>query len=171
MLYHQVMTGSSWTSAEANQLACHCQYQLHNTLHITAAGADSHKWNQSSTISLSRVSLVGHLIKVFCSQITYISLISKSHSQPYFSSENWKTISIFFTLLLINIGFQTLLIQYPKLLIDFLDKLEFFWREIILFSASITICQRSMFGFLDRPEPGPSIIPEALNNPTSNLEM
>ena len=45
---------------------------------------------------------------------------------------------------------------YYLFLIDFPDKLDL-WHSIILFSASIPICHWSMFGFLDRPEPWPSI--------------
>ena len=88
-------------------------------------------------LSLIRVSLVRHLIKVFCSQITWLWLLllwkitffgivfnSSYIYSPFFEVDIEKTISMFSTLLS-KLFSDPVLTQYLKLLIDFLDKLEF----------------------------------------------
>ena len=88
-------------------------------------------------LSLIRVSLVRHLIKVFCSQITWLWILllwkitffgivfnSSYIYSPFFEVDIEKTISMFSTLLS-KLFSDPVLTQYLKLLIDFLDKLEF----------------------------------------------
>ena len=82
-------------------------------------------------------------------------------TQPIFTVFllEWILKDNFHLLSILKIDFRTLCwLDAWKETLDFLDKLDFFLHQIFLFSASITICQRSMFGFLHRPEPRPSII-------------